>query len=250
MPFYLRKVSILFFPDEKLPNHLFMISIIHPSRGRPEKSVATIDKWISMADNPIEIWASLDEDDLKLYEYQKHYHEPIIGHNKTAVEAINRAAGYSHHQSTSDIFVVVSDDTDCFPSWDTALLKAVEGKEDYLLKTKDGIQDYIVTMTVMDREYYRRDEYIYHPDFKHQFADTYLTCVADIRGRLIKSDLEFKHNHYSVLKETPDALHKRNDDTWKEGQKTFVKLMKEFTPEERARIKDKSMWGFLRKFGL
>ena len=107
-------------------------------------------------------------------------------------------------------------------------------------------------MTVMDRKYYERDGYIYHPDFFHQFADTYMTCVADIRGRLLFSGLEFPHRHYSYSggKETADALNHRNDLTWKEGQDTFIKLMKKFTPEERARIKDPSMRGFLRKFRL
>lgn len=161
------------------------ISIIHPSRGRPDKSVATIDKWISMAINPVAIWASFDSDDTKLSEYRRLYPEPVVSPNKSAVEAINRAAVFAD----GDIFIVVSDDTDCFPGWDEALLKAVEGKEDFLLKCKDGIQDYIVTMTVMDRKYYERDGFIYHPDFQHQFADTYLTCLADIRGRLIFSNL-------------------------------------------------------------
>lgn len=230
-----------------------MISIIHPSRGRPEKSFKTYSKWSDSAQYPdgVKWLCSLDwDDDISAYvdAYGSPRMSPIQSKNRSCVDAINNAA--KHWRCDGDIFVVVSDDTDCFKGWDTAILKELEGKEDYLLKTKDGIQDYIVTMTVMDRKYYDRDGYIYHPDFKHQFADTYLTCVADIRGRLIYSDLVFPHNHYSVLKETPDALHKRNDDTWKEGKATFVKLMKQFSPEERARITDKNMKGFMRFAGI
>lgn len=224
-----------------------MINILHPSRGRPDKSFATMQKWIKNADKVRPIIASIDFDDPFLPRYQSAYQmNCVVSKNRSCVDAINNAAKLS----PGNIFLVVSDDTDCFPGWDTALLKAVEGKSDYLLKCEDGIQDYIVTMTVMDRKYYERDGYIYHPDFKHQFADTYLTCVADIRGRLIKSNLKFPHNHYSVTKETPDDLHKRNDETWREGQKTFVKLMKQFTPEERARITNKNMQGFMRFAGI
>lgn len=225
-----------------------MISIIHPSRGRPEKSLKTIDNWLLYATNEVEIILSNDNDDPLAYRYITAYTERIIRDNRSCVDAINKAAEIA----TGNIFVVVSDDTDCFPGWDEALLKELEGKEDYLLKTDDGIQDYIVTMTVMDRKYYERDGFIYHPDFFHQFADTYLTCLADIRGRLLFSKLKFPHLHYSYSggKEAADALNHRNDATWKDGQDTFVRLMKQFTPEERSRITNKSMRGFMKHVGL
>jgi hypothetical protein len=226
-----------------------LISIIHPSRSRPEKSKKTIRKWMSYADETPEVIASLDDDDPFLKEYVDAYQlNGVVSANRSCFDAINNAARLVNR----DIFVVVSDDTDCFSGWDTALLKELEGKSDYLLKTDDGIQDYIVTMTVMDRKYYERDGFIYHPDFRHQFADTYLTCLADIRGRLLHSQLKFPHLHYSHSggRETADALHHRNDLTWKEGQDTFIKLMKQFTPEERSRIKDKSMQNFLRQNGV
>jgi len=225
-----------------------MISIILPTRSRPDKSAETTDKWLESSSDwtKLQLIVSIDEDDPELETYQWIYHKAIVNKNRSCVDAINNAAKVA----TGDIFIVVSDDTDCFKDWDLALLKEVEGKSDYLLKTKDGIQDYIVTMTVMDRTYYERDGFIYHSDFKHQFADTYLTCVADIRGRLIKSDLVFPHKHYSHLKESPDALNVRNDATWKEGQDTFVRLMKQFTPEERARIKDPGMKNWLRNHGV
>lgn len=237
-----------------------MISIIHPSRGRPDKSVNNILKWMDNKVTDVELIVSLDSDD-NVDRYINTYSgnwllDPngpvfkgiIVNHNRSCVDAINNAAKVA----TGDIFIVVSDDTDCFTEWDTTLLRELEGKEDYLLKTDDGIQDYIVTMTVMDRKYYERDGYIYHPDFKHQFADTYMTCVADMRGRLIHSDLNFPHLHYSYSggKEIADALHHRNNETWKDGQDTFIKLMEEFTSEERSRIKNPGMRGFLRKFGL
>jgi glycosyltransferase involved in cell wall biosynthesis len=228
------------------------ISVLCPSRGRPDKSFQTITRWMNRCHQfgLNEFVISLDEDDPELGDYLTFNigMNVIVNKNRSCVDAINNAAKVA----TGDVLIVVSDDTDCPDGWDESILKELEGKSDYLLKTKDGIQDYIVTMTVCDRKYYERDGFIYHPDFRHQFADTYLTCLADIRGRLIFSDLEFPHRHYSISggRETADALHHRNDLTWKEGQDTFIKLMKEFTPEERARIKDPSMRGFLRKFGL
>jgi hypothetical protein len=232
-----------------------MISLIHPSRGRPEKSANTIHKWINSAANihSIELLVSCDMDDPMLYEYDSTYttsifrKNPIIANeNESAVDAINYAA----QQSQGEILIVVSDDTDCFSGWDAALLKEVDGKTDWILKTQDGIQPYIITMPIMDRAYYNRTGYIYHPDFQHLFCDTYLTCVADITGRKITSNLMFKHDHYSVNKTAPDELHKRNDATWKQGEETFIRLMKEFSPEERSRIQDPGMKRWLRNKGV
>lgn len=232
-----------------------MISIIHPSRGRAEKSANTIHKWINSATNihSIELLVSCDMDDPMLDDYDSIYtpsifrENPVIANeNESAVDAINFAARKAHGY----VLIVVSDDTDCFPGWDAEILKQTEGKTDWILKTQDGIQNYIITNPIMDRAYYNRTGYIYHPDFKHLFCDTYLTCVADITGRKITSNLMFKHDHYSVNGTQPDELHKRNDATWKQGEETFIRLMKEFTPEERAKISDPSMKNWLRNKGV
>jgi hypothetical protein len=114
------------------------------------------------------------------------------------------------------------------------------------LKTQDGIQPWIITMPVMDRKYFDRTGYIYHPSFDHMFCDTYMSCVADINGRRITSQLVFPHNNDSIK----DDLRKRTDATWKQGEETFIKLMKQFTPEERSRISDVSMKNWLRNKGV
>lgn len=229
----------------------FPIALIHPSRSRVEKCVQTDDKWFAMADDisRLYLYVSIDNDDPQWNEYMDHYDSHIItGPNRSSVEAINRAA----KESDENILIVISDDTDCFKGWDTALLKAVEGKTDWILKTQDGIQSYIITMPVMDRAYFNRTDTIYHPGFEHLFSDTYLTCLADINGRSITSNLVFPHRHYSHSggKEGPDELHKRNDATWQQGESLFIKLMKEFTPQQRSLIKDQGMKNWLRNKGV
>jgi hypothetical protein len=245
-----------------------MISIIHPSRSRPEKALETFHKWSNHTPQERYI-LSLDYDDPDLQKYLDGmpnefvlwfdvHKQPsqnayiVVGKNRSAVDAINNAARFA-----SGTLVVISDDMEPCYNWEYELGQVIKKHEDnhpyndpWILKTYDGIQPYIITMPIMNKEYYKKFGYIYHPDFKHLFCDTYLTCVADIIGKKITAGLLFKHNHYSINGTPPDELHKRNDATWKEGQDTFIKLMKGFTPEERARIKDPSMRGFLRKFGL
>lgn len=199
-----------------------MISLIHPSRGRPEKSKKTIDKWVYHS--RIELIVSIDSDDPKLKEYLEIYDSSalIINNNSSAVDAINNAAKVA----TGDVFIVVSDDTEPCNAWSDYIYHEANGKKDFILKTQDGIQPWIITMPIMDRAYYNRFGYIYHPDYQHMFADTELTCVADITGRKIKSNLVFPHKHYSVTKEQPDEVNKKADATWAQGEKLFLERFK------------------------
>lgn len=232
-----------------------MISIIHPSRSRPFKSFENILKWFGCRSRTIdiEIIVSLDNDDPLRNEYVKLYWDAhsvklTSDWNKSSVEAINRGAELAQ----GDIMIVVSDDTSPIDHWDTKIYEVVKDKTDWILKTQDGIQPWIITMPVMDRAYYNRTGYIYHPSYQHLFSDTYMTCVADINGRSITSNLVFPHRHYSHSggKEGPDELHKRNDATWQQGEQLFIKLMKEFTPQQRSLIKDQGMKNWLRNKGV
>ena len=91
-----------------------MISLIHPSRGRPRKSFETINKWHRYHNLPYELIVSIDVDDPQRLEYAKlfwDYQGAIIlqGKNLSAVDAINNGA----RAATGDILIVVSDDTEC-----------------------------------------------------------------------------------------------------------------------------------------
>lgn len=187
-------------------------SLIHPTRSRPKKSRQTMLDWIrNMKYKDFEMIVSLDEDDPQLGVYGVMYPDPKlyrVNKNKSAVDAINNAAA----ASSGNILVVVSDDSTCPPNWDEAILKAVEGKSDFLLRVSDGHQKRICTLPIMDRVYYNRFGYIYNPIYSHSWADTELTEVAYQLGRIIvRNDIVFPHLHPEVTKEPKDDLYKRND---------------------------------------
>jgi glycosyltransferase involved in cell wall biosynthesis len=208
-----------------------MISLLHPTRNRPQKSVEVTKKWLERAGCDIELIVSIDDNDQYRDRYLREYstYDPfttkvISNPNRSAIDAINNAA----KESKGDILIVVSDDTDCPDKWCQVIYSAVEGKEDFVLKTFDGAQKWIVTMPVLDRVYYNRFGYIYHPSYEHQFCDTEFTHVADVTGKIIwRNDIEFKHLHYSVLREQKDSLYARNDNTWNEGKKTYIQRFNE-----------------------
>lgn len=212
------------------------ITILHPTRGRKKQAIDTASKWLFRADDPwaIEYLMSIDVDDFDnwtsiirllpkgVMSNTTMAIEVIKNTNRSAVEAINFAAT----RATGDILIVVSDDTDCPEHWDTLLLKELEGKSDFCAKTDDGLQPTLITMPIMDRIYYERYGYVYHPEYKHMFVDQELTAVAMMTGKYIKLDLGFPHNHYSTGKTLKDGLNARNDSTWRQGENLFNERLK------------------------
>ncbi len=196
-----------------------MITVIHPSYGRPEQAFETSNKWIERADNKFEYILSLvNVDELNYKNYEWHSSINILINNKPSyISQTNNAAKIA----TGDLFIVISDDIDCPEHWDTLLLNEINGQTDFLVKTQDGMQDNITPMPIMDRVYYNRFSYICEPGYEHLFVDQEMVVVAIMLGRLIKSDLLFKHNHYSTGESIYDDINKKNDSTHWQGLAHF-----------------------------
>lgn len=203
------------------------ISVIHPSRNRADIALEVLLNWFHKADDYFEYILAIDSDDEQVRQYtdqlgrfDREYgcqSKCIIGEHRSAIHAINESARHA----TGDILIVISDDFDCPLSWDTKLIKAVEDKEDFCVKTKDGIQPTLMTLPIMDRKYYERFGYIYHPDYIHMYSDQEMTAVAHMLGRNLDVDLLFPHNHYTTKKFKKDSISVRNDATYPQGKKVF-----------------------------
>jgi hypothetical protein len=196
-------------------------SLIHPSRSRPQKSLHTITKWAERAhSDDFEVIISIDDDDPMQSDYMDCGNTILMGRNNSAVDAINNAAKIAQ----GDIIIIVSDDTDCPENWHGILSKATSGLDDFVLKVYDGIQKWIVTMPIIDRAYYNRFGYVYHPEYRHMFCDTDFTHTAELLNRVIwRNDITFSHLHYSVAKSSRDEINERADATWNEGKSLYLK---------------------------
>lgn len=216
-----------------------MISIIHPTRQRPEKSFATIKKWVQRCGLDCEVLVSVDADDPLLHLYQSYYkdtpHKLLINQNRSAVDAVNIAAS----EAIGDIMVVVSDDFDCNAEWGKDILRAVKDKKYWVLKANDGVQKWIITLPILDREYYNRFGYIYHPEFIHMFVDTWFTHQAEALGKVIRIDtLWFPHLHYSIVRGKVDDVSRKADKSWNQGKSLYLNMVrKEFARLPRYGIK-------------
>lgn len=208
------------------------ITIIHASYGRPDLARETAWKWMerTSGDHDIEYLLSIDIADTSEYpdgiSFKQDYITAKVVKNRTntSVEAINHAASIS----TGDILVVISDDFDCPNRWDALIVEATQDRTDWILKTQDGTQPWIITLPIMDRAYYERYGYVYPNGYTHMFCDTHMTHQADIDGRKLTSSLEFKHNHYSVGGIAKDATSVKADATWNKGEATYLAKCREW----------------------
>lgn len=203
------------------------ISLIHPSRSRPDQALSACINWMSKAQNiaQVEYILSVDTDDPQLLAYQKMEIPGtlIVNDNRSVTDAVNIGAEHS----TGDVLIVMSDDFDCTQNWDELIKQTTKDKTDWILKTYDGIQEWIITLPIMDRVYYNRFGYIYNPMYMHMFCDTEMTVVGDLLERTITAnDIIFKHKHYSTGQTPKDSLNTRNDTTWKQGQQVYVSRVK------------------------
>ena len=201
------------------------ISLLHPSWKRPALALSCHNEWMSKSDNPenIEYVLCLAEKDPTLAEYMEQFRDTkalrIVHHENGLVKQVNRAAT----ECAGELIIAISDDFSCPEHWDTILRNALAGKSDYVVKTQDGLQPFIMTLPVMDRAFYNRLGHIYHPDYNHMYGDEELAEVGKLLNRTIVLPDYFRHNHYSTGALPKDEVNTRNDSFMMIDKETYMR---------------------------
>ena len=218
-----------------------MISLLHPSRGRPEKSFNNAKEWIEKAGCDVELIVSIDNSDAwKAYFdlYPPYPHEPIgsyirlyMNDNDSVVQATNRAA----KQATGDILLYLSDDFKCFDNWGLSVLKEFEGEDrPLLLKVDDCLQKFqvpVLTIPIMNRKLYERLGYFWHPEYKSMFVDEDLYWTAQkLNAMKMCSHLKFEHHHAANGKAPDDETYRRSAANWDQGKSVYQRRKAEGFP--------------------
>lgn len=201
------------------------------TRARAHKIFNVLDNITSMArhdDYHILITADTDDETM----FNKEVNERInaypnttvlYGTSTSKVNAINRDMQL---YTDWDILINMSDDMEfIMPGFDTAILNdyAKFPVGDVFLHYPDQAAGAaLCTMSIMDKQYYDRDGYIYHPDYKSLFCDNEAQEVAKLRGRyiFIKRRL-FNHNHPAWGLAPMDALMVHTESFHLEDKATF-----------------------------
>ena len=201
-----------------------MISLIHPSRSRPQKSFETSTDWISRAGVETELIVSVDRDDPYIRDYYYLYEGKIlVNDNKFVVQAANHAAKVAKF----DVLVYLSDDFKCFDNWGVEVLKRFEGIEKPLLiKVDDKLQTFhkdVLTIPIMNRLLYQELGYFFHPSYHSMFCDQDLYyTVKNMDAMALCPDLIFEHHHYVNGKAKKDETYDRSTSNWNQGKHLYA----------------------------
>ena len=178
------------------------------SRSRPEKlkkACHNILQKVTDLDN-LCIMIALDIDDptntyeLKDYLFQMHQISVVDGMSKNKIHAINRAVPQHLFNVNGDwdILVNMSDDMEFLKKgFDDQIRKDFGSDLDQFLHYPDGFQnENLSTMTIIGREYYKRTNYVYNPEYQSLWCDVEAQEVAKRLGKYKYIPLQlFVHNH-------------------------------------------------------
>ena len=168
------------------------ILIKFPTKGRKEKFFSVLDKYYELSDDigSIEFQITIDEDDttmnngsvldkLKTYKNLKI----DLGKSENKIHAINRNITVSDW----DIILIASDDMiPKVKGYDTIIrdkMKEFYPDTDGILWFHDGNRKDLNTLSIFGKKYYKRFNYVYHPDYKSFWCDNEFTQVGNILKR-------------------------------------------------------------------
>lgn len=198
------------------------------SRSRPEKLIRTIENIKSMVKSEdYVILCTLDEDDESLIPIKEKLssYDKVVCHyglSKSKVDAINRDMNLA---PTWDILVNVSDDQVFLIKEFDKIIKdhvAAVGGDCFLHYPDENAKHHLATMSIMDRKYYDRDGYIYHPDYTSLWCDNEAMEVAKKRNRYFYfSNKIFDHYHPVYKKSAWDAQYHKTESFFEADRQVF-----------------------------
>lgn len=212
------------------------ILIKFPTRNRKNKFFEVLDLYYKFAENldKIEFLITLDTDDssmnndevkekLKTYKNLKYY----FGESNNKIHAVNRDIEIGDW----DILLLASDDMiPIKKGYDESIrfnMVINYPDTDGILWYNDGNRKDLNTLSILGKKYYKRFNYIYHPNYKSLWADNEFMTVGNIlkRQKFI-DEVIIHHQHPDWGYGGRDNIHTLNNNHDKEDRDTFYKRQK------------------------
>ena len=164
-----------------------LISVLHPSRGRPDMAQAAWDMMIGNMATAIDIEhiVCVDSDDSEAQYYPM---DIIMNAGETMVDALNTAFAHSKGQ----IIVTLFDDITFPAGWDAMLLERYqEGKLYRIGGHPGGLQIVCAGCASVFNEW----QYVYYPGYISMYADNDYQDHGEYENRFIDADFAVEHSH-------------------------------------------------------
>lgn len=200
-----------------------------PTRGRPQKFVGVLDKYINFLSgmHDVHFVISFDHDDpsmnndnmwslfSRLNAQLNGRIHAICGKSTGKISAINNDLDVVRRLNP-DVILLASDDM--IPvqgGYDDIIAKGMAKffpDTDGVLWFNDGFSggNRLITLSILGRKYFERFGYLYYPGYKSVFCDNEFTDVAKILGKVVFID-QVIIQHQWVGATAPDALHAHNE---------------------------------------
>lgn len=184
-----------------------MISILCPTRGRPDQLAAMWATARETAEGPIELVTRLDDDDRSDY--------PDLGDVRISGPRGLLSSYWNdcHAAASGEIFMHAGDDIRFrTAAWDTRVVEVFESVPDRIVFVHgdDGFQhERLGTHGFLHRRWVEAVGYFVPPYFSSDYNDTWLTEVADRIGRRVYlPDVVTEHMHPNAGKGEWDLTHR------------------------------------------
>lgn len=207
------------------------ILVKYASRSRPARFMEGLDSIIDLCNNTsrMRVVAILDKDDPFERDYRQildriKYKDVFFdfGVSTSKIDAINRN---SHPLLDWHLLVNFSDDMRFVVyGWDTLIRDGFRcNGDDLFLHFPDSTaKGMLSTMSIIDRKYFDRDGYIYHPSYKSLWCDNEAQDVAQIRGRYRYMGTQiFDHYHPAYGMAEWDEQYQRQQKDWDADEKNY-----------------------------
>jgi len=209
------------------------ILVKYASRSRPEKFFEGLHNIIDMAADKVNytVFCCLDKDDMTVDntflsragddKFSKVSFD--FGCSKSKIDAINRPLP---EVLAWDILVNYSDDMRFTVfGWDQLVREGFRcnGPDKFLHFPDSTAKNMLATMSIMDRKYFERDGYIYHPTYKSLWCDNEAMEVAKLRGCYVYMGTQiFEHYHPAYGMAQWDEQYHRQQAFWAEDELNYI----------------------------
>lgn len=211
------------------------ILVKFPTRSRPVRFFRSLATIYDLAHDPDNIFVlvTADVDDItmnndalkkQIKQYSGRNLAVIYGNSKSKIEAVNRDIDLLSKEFPAaanwDIIMVMSDDMRfTVLGWDEIVRIEMQRNfpqgDGYLHFKEKDTKEILNVMEIMDRRYYERFGFIYHPSYMSLWADNEKTELAKMLGRYKYIDFEiFNHDNpaYGYLER--DTLFDAQQELW------------------------------------